>query len=141
MKNLNRVVLQGNLTRDPELRQVPSGTTICELGIAVNDREKDSNGEWAERANFFTVDVFGKQGENCHRYLSKGRPVLIEGRLRWHSWETDGIKRSKVTITGENVYFLGTGDGHRASAPASEGQNQRDVAHQSLEPPEDEVPF
>jgi single-strand DNA-binding protein len=86
--NINRVIVTGNLTRDPELRSLPSGTAVCSLRIAVNTRRKDnSTGEWTDKANYFDVTVWGAQGENCARYLSKGRPVAVDGRLEWREWQ------------------------------------------------------
>jgi single-strand DNA-binding protein len=110
--SVNVVVLVGNLTRDPELRATGGGTSVCRLGIAVNERSKDpSTGEWGERPNYFDIDVFGAQGENCAQYLSKGRQVAIEGRLRWRSWETqDGQKRSAVSVVANSVQFIGPRD-------------------------------
>lgn len=106
--NINSVVITGNLTRDPELRHTPSGTAVCDLGVAVNEREKNSaTGEWEERPNFFNVTVWGSQGESCANYLAKGRPVAIQGRLRYESWETEGGKRSTVKIVAQVVQFLG----------------------------------
>ena len=101
MANINRVTITGNLTRDPDLRSLPSGMAVCELGVAVNHRRKDNaTDQWIEEPNFFNVVVFGAQGENCAQYLSKGRPVAVDGRLRWSSWEdkNGGGKRSKVEI-------------------------------------------
>jgi single-strand DNA-binding protein len=109
--NINSVVITGNLTRDPELRSTPSGTSVCKLGVAVNTSHKDKSGQWVERPNFFDVTVWGAQGENCANYLAKGRPVAIQGRLEWQQWEKDGQKRSKVEIIAENVQFLGSRDG------------------------------
>ncbi len=107
--NINRVVLTGNLTRDPELSATPSGLSICKLGIAVNTRRK--NGEqWEEKPNFFRITVFGRQAESCHQYLKKGRPVAIDGRLEWSQWERDGQKRESVDIIADNVQFLGGRD-------------------------------
>ena len=92
--NINTVVVTGNLTRDPELKQLQSGTSVCKLRIAVNSRRKDQSGEWVDKPNYFDVTVWGAQGENCSTYLSKGRPVAIEGRLEWREWEgQDGNKR------------------------------------------------
>ena len=110
--SVNVVVLVGNLTRDPELRATPGGTSVCRLGVAVNERSKDpTTGEWGERPNYFDIDVFGAMGENCAQYLSKGRQVAIEGRLRWRSWETqDGQKRSAVSVVANNVQFIGPRD-------------------------------
>ena len=110
--NINRVVLVGNLTRDPELRHTPSGTAVCNLGIAVNSRRRDESGNWVDKPNFFRISVFGNQAESCAQYLSKGRPVAIDGRLDWRQWEQDGVKREAVEIVAESVQFLGgRGDG------------------------------
>jgi len=110
--NINRVVLTGNLTADPELRSLPSGTSVCKLRIASNTRRKDgATGEWVDKANYFDVTVWGPQGENCARYLAKGRPVAIDGRLEWREWETqDGAKRQSVEIVADSVQFLGGRD-------------------------------
>lgn len=106
--NINRVVLTGNLTRDPEVRSTPNGLTICKLGIACNTRKKNSStGTWEEKPNFFRVTVFGAQAENCGQYLRKGRPVAIDGRLEWSSWESDGQKRESIDIIADSVQFLG----------------------------------
>lgn len=111
--NVNVVVITGNLTRDPELRHLNSGTAVCELRVAVNGRRKDQSGNWVEKANYFDVVVWGAQGENCANYLSKGRPVAIEGRLDWSEWEAkDGSgKRQAVRIVANTVQFLGSRDG------------------------------
>ena len=110
--SVNRVVVVGNLTRDPELRHTPSGTPVCSLRIAVNTRRKDASGQWADKANYFSVSVFGQQAENCAQYLAKGRPVAIDGRLEWREWEQDGHKREAVEIVADSVQFLGSrGDG------------------------------
>jgi single-strand DNA-binding protein len=110
--SINRVVLVGNLTRDPEMRVTPSGTSICQLRIAVNDRVKDpSTGEWGDRANYFDVNVFGAQGERCGQWLARGRQVAIEGRLRWSEWEKEGQKRQKVDVVADNVQFIGPREG------------------------------
>jgi single-strand DNA-binding protein len=110
--NINRVVLTGNLTRDPELRSTGSGMSVCSLRIASNTRRKDqSTGEWVDKPNFFDVTVWGAQGENCARFLSKGRPVAIDGRLEWREWETpEGHKRQAVDIIADAVQFLGSRD-------------------------------
>ena len=113
--NLNVVVITGNLTKDPELRTTPSGTPVCKLRVAVNSRRKDgSSGEWVDKPNYFDVTVWGAQGENCATYLSKGRPVGVEGRLDWREWEAqDGSKRQAVEIIANSVQFLGSrGDGN-----------------------------
>jgi single-strand DNA-binding protein len=126
--NINRVVMTGNLTKDPELRSLPSGTSVCELRIACNTRRKDSaSGEWMDKPNYFSVKVWGAQGENAARYLSKGRPVAIDGRLEWREWETqEGAKRQEIDIIADSVQFLGSredtsGGGGFAGNGASQG--------------------
>ena len=110
MANINRVVLVGNLTKDPELRHTPCGTAVCSLRLAVNSRQKDSStGEWIEKPNYFDVTVLDKQGENCAQYLSKVRPVAVDGRLDWREWDAqDGTKRQAVQIIASTVQFLGS---------------------------------
>jgi single-strand DNA-binding protein len=122
--NINRVVITGNLTRDPELRSTPGGTTVCSLRVAVNSRRKDNEtGQWVDKPNYFDVTVFGAQGENCGQYLAKGRPVAIEGRLNWREWEAqDGGKRQAVDIIADAVQFLGSRD-----APQSNGVVESDI--------------
>jgi single-strand DNA-binding protein len=108
--NINRVVLTGNLTRDPELRSLQSGMSVCSLRIASNSRRKE-NGEWTDKPNYFSVTVWGAQGENCARFLSKGRPVCIDGRLEWREWQgQDGAKRESIEIVADAVLFLGGRD-------------------------------
>ncbi len=112
--NVNVVVVTGNLTRDPELRSTGGGTSVCKLRVAVNSRRKDGqSGEWIDKPNYFDVTVWGAQGENCANYLSKGRPVAIEGRLDWREWEAKdgGGKRQSVEIIANSVQFLGSRDG------------------------------
>ncbi len=111
--NVNVVVITGNLTRDPELRSTSSGTSVCDMRVAVNSRRKDGSGNWVDKPNYFDVTVFGAQGENCSTYLSKGRPVAVEGRLDWREWEAkDGSgKRQAVSIIANSVQFLGSRDG------------------------------
>ncbi len=122
MASINRVVLVGNLTRDPELRQTPNGKSVCTLGLAVNDRYKNDAGEWVEKPNFFDIVTWGAQAENCSRYLSKGRPVAVDGRLSYRSWEAqDGSKRSKVEVIANSVQFLGTRDAAATGAPVATG--------------------
>jgi single-strand DNA-binding protein len=108
--NINRVVLTGNLTRDPELRSIPSsGNSVCSLRVACNTRRKDnSTGDWVDKPNYFDVTIFGRQGENAAQYLSKGRPVAIDGRLEWREWQDkEGNNRQSVEIVADNVQFLG----------------------------------
>ena len=109
MANLNKVFLIGNLTRDPELRYTPGGTAVANLGLAVNRKFKDSSGELKEEACFLTVTVWDKQAEACCQYLTKGRPVFVEGVLQSRFWETsDGQKRSAIDVRAERVQFLGS---------------------------------
>jgi single-strand DNA-binding protein len=109
--NINRVVITGNLTRDPELRSLNSGTSVCSLRIASNTRRKDnSSGEWIDKPNYFDVTVWGAQGENVAKYCQKGRAVAIDGRLEWREWEdknNPGQMRSAVQIVADSVQFLG----------------------------------
>jgi len=117
--NINRVIVTGNLTKDPELRSTPGGTAVCKLRVAVNSRRKDSaSGEWMDKPNYFDVTVWGAQGENCATYLSKGRPVAVDGRLEWREWEaSDGSgKRQAVEIIADSVQFLGSRDDNAGGA-------------------------
>jgi single-strand DNA-binding protein len=112
--NINVVVITGNLTKDPELRSTGGGTPVCDLRVAVNSRRKNGQtGEWEDKPNYFDVTVWGAQGENCANYLSKGRPVAVEGRLDWSEWEAkDGSgRRQAVRIVANSVQFLGSRDG------------------------------
>jgi len=143
--NINRVVLVGNLTRDPELRHTPSGTAVCSLRLAVNTRRKDAaTGEWGEKPNYFDVTVWGNQGENCAQYLSKGRPVGVDGRLEWREWEAqDGSKRQAVEIIADSVQFLG-GRGDGDSEPQFVGAGAGSSTDKSDFGPagtDDDIPF
>ena len=122
-ENINRVIITGNLTADPELRHTGGGTPVCQLRVAVNGRRKDDSGNWVDKPNYFNVTVWGAQGENASKYLEKGRPVAIDGRLDWREWEKDGNKRQSVEIVADTVQFLGSGTGSDSgggSAPASQ---------------------
>jgi len=119
--NINRVIITGNLTRDPELRALPSGTSVCKLGVAVNGRRKGASGEWEDKPNFFDVTIFGAPAENAARFLAKGRPVAIDGRLDWSQWEQEGQKRQKVEIIADSVQFLGGRDDSAGGSPAPRG--------------------
>jgi len=109
--SFNRVILLGNLTRDPELRHIQSGTAVTDLGLAVNDRRKTATGEWVEEVTFVTVTVWGRQAETASEYLTKGSPVLIEGRLKFDTWEKDGQKHSKLSVVCERMQFIGNRGG------------------------------
>jgi len=110
MSSFNKVILMGNLTRDPELRSLPSGTTVVNFGLAVSERWKDkTTGEQREEVCFVDIDAFGRQGEVVNEYFSKGKPILVEGRLRFRQWETDsGEKRSKLSVTLDRFSFVGS---------------------------------
>jgi single-strand DNA-binding protein len=146
MVSINRVVLVGNLTKDPELRHTPSGTAVCNLRLAVNTRRKDETGQWVDKPNYFDITVWGNQGERCAQYLSKGRPVAVDGRLEWREWETpEGNKRQAVDVVADSVQFLGSrGEGEGggggagyipASAPATPG------GEFPTSPTDDDIPF
>jgi single-strand DNA-binding protein len=148
MANINRVVLVGNLTKDPELRHTPSGTAVCKLRLAVNTRQKDAQGNWGDKPNYFDVTVWGNQGESCAQYLSKGRPVGVDGRLDWREWEAqDGTKRQAVEIIADSVQFLGSrgdgeggggGGGERQFVPAAATAGNEDFSTASAD---DDIPF
>ncbi len=150
MASINRVVLVGNLTRDPELRTTPNGKSVCTLGLAVNERYKNETGEWVEKPNYFDIVVWGAQAENCNRYLSKGRPVAVDGRLSFRSWEAqDGSKRSKVEVIAGTVQFLGSrqDSGAPAGAPVATGApsgltpDTSDFEVPSSSSKDDDIPF
>jgi single-strand DNA-binding protein len=127
--NINRVVLTGNLTRDPELRATASGLPVCSLRVASTAQRKSSNGEgYEERPNYFTVTVWGSQGENAAVHLTKGRPVAIDGRLEWREWEdAEGEKHHAVDIVADSVQFL--------NRPAASTQDQFQLQVQDSPPP------
>jgi single-strand DNA-binding protein len=126
--NINRVIVTGNLTKDPELRHTQGGTAVCSLRVAVNSRRKNSSGEWEDKPNYFDVTVWGAQGENCATYLSKGRPVAVDGRLDWREWETEGgNKRQAVQIIADSVQFLGSREGGGGTPQGNGITTQSDV--------------
>jgi len=137
MANLNRVILIGNLTRDPELRYTPSGRAVANFGLAVNRRYTKKDGEQVKEVDFFNIVVWAKQAENCAEYIHKGSPVAVEGRLQSRSWETsNGDKRNTVEVVADNVQFLGRpGESSRKSdsAPANKEANEISL--------DEEIPF
>jgi single-strand DNA-binding protein len=145
--DINRVTLVGRLTRDPELRHLPSGSPVLQLGLAVNGRQKDEAGNWTDKPNFFDVKVFGNQAEMLSQHLAKGRRVGIDGRLDWSSWEAqDGGKRSKVEVVAFQVQFLdsrGEGGGEQGQyIPASDVTADRtDFAPAGAAAADDDIPF
>jgi single-strand DNA-binding protein len=140
MASLNKVLLLGNLTRDPELRYAPNGTAVARFGLAINSRFRQGE-EWKDDVCFVDVVVFGRQAETAGEYLAKGRMALIEGRLQWRSWEgQDGQKRSKHEVIADRVQFMSRGrdEGMSRSAPdSSDSGEEMDV---SL-PQDDDIPF
>lgn len=118
--SINRAIVSGNLTRDPELRTTSGGMAVLSLGVAVNDRRKNQQtGEWEDCPNFIDCTMFGSRAEAVSRYLSKGSKVCIEGRLRWSQWERDGEKRSKVEVVVDEIEFMtARGEGGNAARPA-----------------------
>lgn len=154
MANFNKVILAGNLTRDPELRYTPKGTAIAKFGLAVNRVWKNEAGESKEETTFVDVDAFGRQAETLAQYMKKGSPLLVEGRLRLDQWDDKqtGQKRSKLGVVLEGFQFLGGGS--RGDAPAGEAPRRpaaasaaapavaAEGAEPDMPPPEqDDVPF
>ena len=127
MASFNRVILLGNVTRDPELRYISSGTAVTDVGLAVNDRRKNASGEWVEETTFVDVTLWGRTAEVAGEYVTKGSPLLIEGRLKLDTWKKDGKKNSKLRVVCDRMQLLGgRGDGGggrgRSSRPANEQQ-------------------
>lgn len=139
MASLNKVFLIGNLTRDPELRYTPGGQAVCHFTLAVNRSYNDKAGQKKEEAAFLRVTVWGKQGEACAQYLSKGRSAFVEGRLQSRSWETDdGQKRSAVDVVAERIQFLPRGGKGEETTERGGGADEGDAAPPE---PEDDIPF
>ena len=162
MASYNKVLLMGNLTRDPEVKYTPKGTALANLGLAVNRRWTTETGEQKEEVTFVDVEVWGRQAETAGQYLSKGRPVFVEGRLKLDSWEDkeSGQKRNKLKVVAERVQFLGTPSGggrgefkdespadQAPARPASRGARSaapaaRDAGEPDAPPAEDDnIPF
>jgi len=159
MASYNRVVLLGNMTRDVELKYTQSGLAVTDIGLAVNDRRKNQAGEWIEETTFVDVTLWGRTAEVASEYLSKGSPILIEGRLKLDTWETEGQKRSRLRVVGERMQMLGTrqgpgagggggGSGNRPPQPIRDESEYTASAsydapnHTANEgPPEDDIPF
>src|SRR5436190_6124351 len=121
MDSFNRVILLGNLTRDVEVKYLQSGMAVAEIGLAVNDRRKNQAGEWVEEVTFVDITLWGRTAEVAGEYLSKGSPVLIEGRLKLDRWEKEGQKHSKLKVIGERLQMLGSRDGSRGGGARSSG--------------------
>src|SRR5436190_8414206 len=123
MASFNRVILLGNLTRDVEVRYLQSGPAVADVGLAVNDRRKGQNGEWIEETTFVDVTLWGRTAEVAGEYLGKGSPILIEGRLKYDTWEKDGQKRSKLSVVCERMQMVGSKGGGGGGGGGG-GQNQ-----------------
>jgi len=154
-RSFNQVILMGNLTRDPELRQTPNGQNVCSFSLALNRSFKGSDGNWQEATDFIDVVAWGPLGERVAQYLTKGRPCLVNGRLQSRAWEQDGQKRSKVEVNAQDVTFLGgPGEGGSgggassasaaapSSAPASKKKTDDVIEDVGDEPINlDDIPF
>ncbi|MCE0482648.1 MAG: single-stranded DNA-binding protein [Methylacidiphilales bacterium] len=151
MANLNKVLLIGNLTRDPEVRYTPKGTAVGDLGIAINDSYKAQDGTIKEVVTYVDIEVWGRQAETCKQYLTKGRPVFIEGQLKLDQWEQDGQKKSRLKVRADRVQFLGSGGGRsggnysgggESRAPAAESPRAASAPAEDTPPPsDDDIPF
>ncbi len=157
MANFNRVILMGNLTRDPQLSYTPNNTPVAEFGLATNRKWRTPDGQDREETCFVDCNVFGRQAETFNQYMSKGRPVLLEGRLRYSQWETqEGQKRSKLSVVVERFQFVGgrPGGGQdyggdqraqapRQAAPSAPAQGSSGPSHEEGPPPpsDDDIPF
>jgi single-strand DNA-binding protein len=152
MASYNRVILVGNLTRDPELRYIPSGTAVTDIGLAVNDRVKKGN-DWVDETTFVDVTLWARTAEVANEYLSKGSSVLIEGRLKLEQWEKDGQKRSKMKVVADKMQMLGGRSGGdsggggggggdtRSSAPPQQSEDFSQVGESASSAPSDDIPF
>lgn len=139
-RSFNQVILMGNLTRDPELRQTPTGQNVCSFSLALNRSYKGSDGNWTEATDYIDVVAWGPLGERVAQYLSKGRPCLVNGRLQSRSWEQDGQKRSKVEVVAQDVTFLGGGQGGNAGSSNDGGEyDQTPKAAPSKAPKKDDI--
>jgi len=143
--SLNKVLLMGNLTRDPEVKYTPKGTAVCDLGLAINDSYKAQDGSIKETVTFVDVEVWGRTAENCKQYLSKGRPVFVEGQLRLDQWESpQGEKKSRMKVRADRVQFLGGGerrDGGGERRASSGGDTERAAARPASTVSEDRPPM
>ena len=151
MASFNRVILVGNLTRDPELRYIPSGTAVSDIGLAVNDRVKKGD-QWVDEVTFVDITLWGRTAEIANEYLSKGSPILIEGRLKLDRWEKEGQKHSKLKVVGDRLQMLGSkgeGGGGGGGRGRSRGGDESGGSYDDTEqysnvgapPPNDDIPF
>jgi single-strand DNA-binding protein len=146
MANFNRVILAGNLTRDPQLSMLPSNTPVCEFGMAINRKWKSQSGEMRDETCFVDLRMYGRRAEVLNQYLSKGRPLLVEGRLQYQQWEgKDGVKRSKHIVVVDDFEFIdggqrGGGGGGAARSATSEGADEMPPPHEDV-PNDSQIPF
>lgn len=138
MASYNRVILLGNLTRDIELKYTPGGTAVTDIGMAVNDRRKSASGEWVDETTFVDVTLWGRTAEVASEYLGKGSPILVEGRLKLDTWETDGQKRSKLRVVCDRMQML-SGGGSGGGGGRSRSSSHRDE-HSSHHDAADDTP-
>jgi len=136
---LNKVIIIGNLTRDPELRAIPSGSQVTALGVATNRVWKDRDGNKQEAVEFHNVSVFGRQAETCSQYLKKGQSVLVEGRLQTRSWEADGVKKYRTEIIAERVQFGPKKDGASSVSENKPTETPKEVKKDEIEYPTEEI--
>ncbi|MDO4854224.1 MAG: single-stranded DNA-binding protein [Coriobacteriia bacterium] len=130
--SINKVLISGNLTRDPELRSTASGTSVLSFGVAVNDRRRNQQtGEWEDYPNFIDCTMFGNRAESVSRFISKGSKVAIEGKLRWSQWERDGQRRSKIEVIVDEIEFMSSRNG---AAPANGAPTYQAPAYQQQAP-------
>ena len=122
--SMNRVFLMGNVTRDPELRYISNGSAVTEIGLAINDRRKSSTGEWVEETTFVDITLWGSTAEIAGEYVTKGAPLLIEGRLKLDMWEKEGKKNSKLRVVGDRMHLIGSRGGNRSEGSQAGGRNQ-----------------
>ena len=140
--SINRVIISGNLTRDPELRSTAGGTSVLGFGVAVNDRRKNQQtGEWEDYPNFIDCTMFGARADALNKYLSKGTKVTIEGKLRWSQWERDGQKRSKLEVIVDEIEFMNSRPAASPAAAVDGGQQYAVPEAPAVEVADEDIPF
>jgi len=144
--SFNRVILIGNLTRDPECRYIPNGTAVTDFGLAVNDRRKSPTGEWIEETTFVDITLWGRTAEVASEFCSKGSPILVEGRLKLDTWEAEGQKRSKLKVIGEKIQLLSAGGGSKGTGSTGSFRQPTQATQsydEMMPPPNDaeDIPF
>lgn len=140
--SINRVIISGNLTRDPELRSTQSGMDVMSFGVAVNDRRRNpQTNEWEDYPNFVDCTMFGNRARSLHQYLSKGTKVAIEGKLRWSQWERDGQKRSKLEVIVDEIEFMNSRPAASPAAAVDGGQQYTVPEAPAVEVADEDIPF